>query len=825
MLLCLGVDGVNAHRLPSLSLKAQADRTAGASKFAWDDGTSTLAVIVRRRLIIFEYDGLEFVEHRDVALAPPSLSFMKEEERSLVIAGQCIYVTANNNDWQSIDSTGVLRPVHLPPVQSAANGAATGSVSAVVPGDMALLTNGCSVYLVGQHGKVIEDEDWKVEFSSLPKAICVSLPYVIGLTEEGIEIHPLGLPLTQKLTSQIVSVQGAGMFAPTVYEEDGITCLSVPKTGDIYRLIPLPYISQVQLLTSYGEYEAALALCRLKKRHMDGKERMRIEDNIQLELGKQLQLAGRVEESLLHLGSSSVATPLDLLRPFPTLSPSVLVERVDPGHAQHSMMPVHCDEASISTLLPYLMSQRSRLLTSGIEDDAMSALLDTAIFFALLQLPDTGALLQFLRKVPIWVDVCIAKDALMSKGRYSEWVAILQSKGDIDEALSVLKKLALGEASALGVSPAGAAAELQGLPGVWAAGRCLQDYIHKAAEADGLDRFKEILSNHADWILSVDPDAGLDLCIHISPPLSPKELLPLLEKHAPQVAAQFLEIALESGTASPEEYEFFLASVYLNLLLLGKGDHTMQQKLKTLILKSKHIDAQALLDKLPVEEEMYLDLRAALLERLGDHCTALRLLVHVLKQPKEAEKYADRVFERSKRSLQTEVVTQKSGRARKLKFENSPLAEAAASGMAVQHSYDIYLELVRVLLEDEDRENEERWGRICSLLSRKMDAIPPLRALELIPSYVGLKVAMPLIRSALTMSSEAQKTANILSSLRRSEHVTLLWELAEGEQNSVVMTAERACGLCYKRVGSSAFVARPSGAVLHLSCHRRMTTQ
>ena len=35
------------------------------------------------------------------------------------------------------------------------------------------------------------------------------------------------------------------------------------------------------------------------------------------------------------------------------------------------------------------------------------------------------------------------------------------------------------------------------------------------------------------------------------------------------------------------------------------------------------------------------------------------------------------------------------------------------------------------------------------------------------------------------------------------------------------MTFERACHLCHKRIGSSAFVAYPDGALAHYSCHKR----
>ena len=42
---------------------------------------------------------------------------------------------------------------------------------------------------------------------------------------------------------------------------------------------------------------------------------------------------------------------------------------------------------------------------------------------------------------------------------------------------------------------------------------------------------------------------------------------------------------------------------------------------------------------------------------------------------------------------------------------------------------------------------------------------------------------------------------------------------------SVVVTYERACSICHKRIGSSAFVAYPQGTLAHYSCFKRSGQQ
>lgn len=130
---------MNAFALPGLRLKGQAGRTRGASLFAWHSGTDTLAASVKRRcaappvalhslarppaaarcrshhptnredtsprpphpppppslpacyscppatrVLLFKYDGLEFVEQREVALP--------DAPACMALAGGTLYV-------------------------------------------------------------------------------------------------------------------------------------------------------------------------------------------------------------------------------------------------------------------------------------------------------------------------------------------------------------------------------------------------------------------------------------------------------------------------------------------------------------------------------------------------------------------------------------------------------------------------------------------------------------------------------------------------------------------------------------------------------------
>lgn len=93
------------------------------------------------------------------------------------------------------------------------------------------------------------------------------------------------------------------------------------------------------------------------------------------------------------------------------------------------------------------------------------------------------------------------------------------------------------------VSHAGAAAELRDLTGVWAAVRYL---VAVGGTQTGL------VKRHAGWILTVDPEAGLEMFTEMQPPLPPDSVLPILAGHAPSLCATYLESAIAQGSVSAQ---------------------------------------------------------------------------------------------------------------------------------------------------------------------------------------------------------------------------------------------------------------------------------
>ncbi|KAL4430543.1 hypothetical protein ABPG77_005783 [Micractinium sp. CCAP 211/92] len=975
MLLCLAEDGVNAFVLPSLRLKGQAGRTRGASMFAWHGGSDTLAVAVKRRVLLFKYDGLEFVEQREVALP--------DAPACMVLAGGTLYIGLAKRDYVAIDvGTGTLSQLFT------SKGAGP-CVAAVSPSEVLLCKDSSSV-LYGSDGRparrrgssgggssrgaASSQGGGSIAWSSPPAALAMSAPYAVAFAAGAAEarlVEPLdSTDLWQRVALPLPAPAAALSIAPST-APDGSVFAASRETGVVMQLRPVSFVRQAEQLLQLGEHEEALAMAALAEQSA---RRRHLEDRVHLAFGQRLFREGAYEEAMLHFGMSSLAGPLELLRLFPSLAPPKLLAaaaaeqaeeeegegvqgpegRRGGGEEAQSGVGGAAGEpqgdafvAAVQQLTPYLLSHRSRLAAAAashtpprqhqqqrsdgdqshaeggprtpgttatmaaapepspssravlaqrrLEGSATAALLDTALLLALLALPDSGALLRFVER-PNCVDLEAGEAALRSAGRYSELVALYQTKGRHAAALELLHTLSQSP-ERLPAPPQGASAELRGLPGVWAAVK----YVCHMPEGE---RDLSLVSTHAKWILAADPDAGLEMFSNMQPPLPPSAALPMLTSYAPRLAGPYLEAALASGAAPPDRYEQELARIYLEILAGAAGAATAAAaeagapagaegaadgvgappeslpeygKLRQLILGSRFLDCEALLRVVP--QRRLLEVRAALLERLGRHTEALRIFVHGLRSPTQAEAYCDRVYQRRQLALREQRRAElaaalrrqrrqdeaaaaaavggpapASGRvarpARGLQFEGpgagSLAALTAGSGAAPsklqpalvrsssEDGADIYLLLVQALLEEEDGAGGFRpvqrapdhavWGEVACLLSRKRDAIPPLRALGLLPGEVALSSALPFLEGALWGAGERRRSAAVARSLRRSEHVRLLGQLADARQRSVLLTPERNCSICYKRVGTAALVAFPSGLLAHYSCWRRASS-
>lgn len=254
-----------------------------------------------------------------------------------------------------------------------------------------------------------------------------------------------------------------------------------------------------------------------------------MEDDICISYGVHLFSNKEFNEGLMQFTMRSHRSPLLLLKMFPSLLPAEMMENftlpVSEKYFEGFEEPKEEDYIqAVSSLLPLLLADRTRLASRRREDikedqeesygqqesleaieesdeefmdstkdsmgsyyeakgvgrtlsaskmlsrlkrNKLSVLVDTAIMKAMLVGPDSGALLQFVRRENS-IDLKQGEKSLAENGKYLELAYLFQSRGDHELGLEILRKLSL-ETEKLEVKPTGASSNLQGITGVWAA--------------------------------------------------------------------------------------------------------------------------------------------------------------------------------------------------------------------------------------------------------------------------------------------------------------------------------------------------------------------
>jgi Vam6/Vps39-like protein vacuolar protein sorting-associated protein 39 len=101
LLLCLNEEGVTGYRLPSFRIASQAGRTRGANRFALDEARAILCVAARKRLLLFHFDGKDFVELKELGL-PDTVVSMAWCGDSI-----CLGFKREYTPWQMMSNTNM----------------------------------------------------------------------------------------------------------------------------------------------------------------------------------------------------------------------------------------------------------------------------------------------------------------------------------------------------------------------------------------------------------------------------------------------------------------------------------------------------------------------------------------------------------------------------------------------------------------------------------------------------------------------------------------------------------------------------------------------
>uniref|UniRef100_A0A8C7CW37 VPS39 subunit of HOPS complex n=1 Tax=Oncorhynchus kisutch TaxID=8019 RepID=A0A8C7CW37_ONCKI len=189
-----------------------------------------------------------------------------------------------------------------------------------------------------------------------------------------------------------------------------------------------------------------------------------------------------------------------------------------------------------------------------------------------------------------------------------------------------------------------------------------------------------------------------------------------------------------------------------------------------------------------------LEERAVLLGRMGKHEQALFIYVHVLKDTHMAEEYCHRHYDKE-----------------------------------TDRSQDVYLSLLRMYLSPPDvhclgpikmelLEPQTNLMAALHVLELHHSKLNTTKAIDLLPANTQIREIRVFLESVLEEKAQRKRFDQVLKSLLQAEFLRVQEERIFHQQVKCIITEEKTCRVCKKKIGNSAFARYPNGVVVHYFC-------
>jgi hypothetical protein len=126
--------------------------------------------------------------------------------------------------------------------------------------------------------------------------------------------------------------------------------------------------------------------------------------------------------------------------------------------------------------------------------------------------------------------------------------------------------------------------------------------------------------------------------------------------------------------------------------------------------------------------------------------------------------------------------------------------------------------------------HQPNWPPALDLLSKHGSRLPASSTLNLIPTTLPVAELESYFRGRIRAANSIVNEAKVVSGLRKSEVVSAQAALLLGDgipgsnggrNRRVIVSEERVCGVCHKRLGGTVFAVLPDNGVVHYGCLNR----
>uniref|UniRef100_A0A673LX09 Vam6/Vps39-like protein n=1 Tax=Sinocyclocheilus rhinocerous TaxID=307959 RepID=A0A673LX09_9TELE len=217
-----------------------------------------------------------------------------------------------------------------------------------------------------------------------------------------------------------------------------------------------------------------------------------------------------------------------------------------------------------------------------------------------------------------------------------------------------------------------------------------------------------------------------------------------------------------------------------------------RNKLLSFLEVSSSYEPERLVSDFPFDG--LLEERALLLGRMGKHEQALFIYVHILKDTRMAEEYCHGHYDPS-----------------------------------TNGNKDVYLSLLRMYLSPPDVhflgpikmelcEPQANLQAALKVLQLHHSKLNTTKAINLLPANTQIREIQVFLESVLEEKAGRKRFDQVLKSLLQAEFLRVQEERIFHQQVKCVITDEKTCRVCKKKIGNSAFARYPNGVVVHYFC-------
>lgn len=798
LLISLSDSVVSVHNLETFAHKFTLHKTKGASVFAVDikerkqssvfDPSPALelklCVSVKRKLQLFSWRNGEFQEREDL-LVPDAAKALVWSKDSLCVGFKKEYSLIKTGTGAATELFSTGR--HLEP-----------TIASLPSGELILCRDDISI-ITDSDGKKTQKQT--LTWSDTPTELDYAEPYVIALLPRYVEIRTI----SPRALIQSIDLPKSRFIAHGKH-------LYIASPSYVWRLIPVSIPMQIQQLLHDKQFSLALMLADMVVE--PEQEKAARKESIQNLYAFDLFCQKKFDDSL-QLFAQLETDPAQVIGLFPDLLPNEFRKLLEYPAPPPQLTPGELEKGCVA-LVEYLTQKRNELIKNSDKTESLQRgrnkdstkepskadikaqknlehrrqVIDTSLLKCYLQTND-ALVAPLLRLKENFCHVEECERVLTKSKKYNELVILYQAKGLHKKALDLLLRQA------------------QRSSGPLKGHQKTVQYLQRL----GHEHLK-LIFDFSVWVLKAHPDDGLKIFIEDLPEVEglPRDkVLAHIEQCAKQLTIRYLEHIIFLWNESKPDFHNKLINCYrerVQVLMreyldsLPTGDKPvspgsepgelgeLRGRLLFLLETSKHYQAQHLLTHFP---ESFYHERALLLGRVGRHEEALAIYIHILHDTKIAEEYCHRNYNEGR-----------------------------------EGSKDVYVSLLRMYLAPPEISGKENMKPnidvALNVLQEHHLKISTAKALELLPPSIQVREVYAFLLNVLEDKERKRKNSQVLKSLLFAEHLQVQEQRMHYQGGKILLTDERACRVCHKKIGTSAFAYYPTGEILHYYCCKNLTS-